>query len=558
MIQAALEGKPVAWFGPTNKSMADVWRSLQSTLASVIRDKNEQEKRLELITDGVIDFWSLDNPDSGRGRKYALVVIDEAAMIPGLQAAWQETIRPTLTDLEGSAWFLSTPKGMNFFKHLYDDGQDGEREEWASWQMPTHANPKIKRKEIEAARADLTEAGFNQEYLALFVSWEGSVFRRVGEAATVVTGAEPESGHDYVIACDWGRSNDYTVFVVLDLATRSVVALDRSNRVDYTLQRGRLKALTERWHPKQIIAEQNSIGQPIIEQLESDGLRITPFLTTNASKKMVIEGLALAFERGEIRILSDPVLLSELVAYQGEQLPSGLMRYSAPSGGHDDCVMALAIAWTAVSGQHRAVFSVPESDLVVEPFDIPASWPVAFAVYIGRGPIAVTWGALDPSTGIIYLYLEHRIPRDKSEAEQAAEITSRARMGRKCDITGIVIPGVIGFESGDSKDQSRLIEIYRKLFLRLERAEDFLDSGIAELRQRMSDGKLKIFVTLRDYREEFRSYRHDETGQIVSQSGYLQDAARCLVASGVLRVPRKPDHFAGYGLPPGTKDGWMA
>jgi len=558
LIEAALQGRPVAWFSPTNKAMGDVWRAVQTTLDQVILRKNEQERRLELIGGGVVDFWSLDNPDSGRGRKYALVVIDEAAMIPDLQAAWQGTIRPTLTDMKGSAWFLSTPRGMNFFKHLFDEGQDGEREDWASWQMPTSENPHMPAGEIEAAQRDLSEAVFNQEYLALFVSWEGSVFRRVSEAATVLTGAEPESGHEYVIACDWGRSNDYTVFVVLDLATRSLVALDRSNQVDYTLQCGRLKTLTERWHPKQIIAEQNSIGQPIIEQPESDGLRVTPFLTTNASKKMVIEGLALAFERGEIRILNNLVLVSELVAYQQERLPSGLMRYSAPSGQHDDCVMALAIAWTAVSGQHRVVYSMPESDLVVEPFDIPASWPVAFAVYIGRGPIAVTWGALDPSTGIIYLYLEHRIPRDKPEAEQAAEITSRARMGRKCDFTGVVIPGVIGFASGDSKDQSRLIEIYRKLYLRLERAEDFLDSGIAELRQRMSDGKLKIFVTLRDYREEFRSYRHDETGQIVSQSGYLQDAARCLVASGVLRVPRKQFQDTGWGPAPGTPQGWMA
>jgi hypothetical protein len=51
----------------------------------------------------VIEFWSLDSPDSGRGRKYAVVVVDEAAMIPELEAAWQQSIRPTLTDLQGSA-----------------------------------------------------------------------------------------------------------------------------------------------------------------------------------------------------------------------------------------------------------------------------------------------------------------------------------------------------------------------------------------------------------------------------------------------------------------------
>ncbi|MBZ5621716.1 MAG: hypothetical protein LAQ69_23760, partial [Acidobacteriia bacterium] len=110
---------------------------------------------------------------------------------------------------------------------------------------------------------DLTESAFNQEYLALFVNWEGSVFRRVGEAATAGAMGKPEAGHDYVIGCDGGRSNDYTVFIVLDVTARAVVTMDRSNRVDYVIQCDRLKALSDQWQPRQIIAEQNSIGQPV-------------------------------------------------------------------------------------------------------------------------------------------------------------------------------------------------------------------------------------------------------------------------------------------------------
>ena len=144
---------------------------------------------------------------------------------------------------------------MNYFKTLCNHGQDPERADWASWLMPTSANPFINPQEIEAARLDLTEAAFNQEYLAQFVNWEGSVFRRVGEAATVAEKTVPESGHAYVIGCDWGRSKDYTVFVVLDTTTHAMVAMDRSNQVDYTLQCGRLRALYDCWRPQQIIAE---------------------------------------------------------------------------------------------------------------------------------------------------------------------------------------------------------------------------------------------------------------------------------------------------------------
>jgi hypothetical protein len=127
--------------------------------------------------------------------------------------------------------------------------------------MPTSENPYIDPAEIEAASLDLTESAFNQEYLALFVNWEGRAFRRVGEAATVMARMNPEAGHDYAIGCDWADSNDYTVFLVLDATAHAVVALDRSNRVDYALQCERLKALCEKWQPQQIIAEQNSIGQ---------------------------------------------------------------------------------------------------------------------------------------------------------------------------------------------------------------------------------------------------------------------------------------------------------
>ena len=124
LIHPALEGKPVAWFAPNYKLAAPVWRELQNRLHPVTRDSNQQERRLELRGGGTIEMWSLDSPDSGRGRAYAAVVLDEAALIPNLQSAWQESIRPQLTDFRGRAWFLSTPKGVaNYFHTLYQRGQ---------------------------------------------------------------------------------------------------------------------------------------------------------------------------------------------------------------------------------------------------------------------------------------------------------------------------------------------------------------------------------------------------------------------------------------------------
>jgi len=424
LIHPALQGKRVAWFAPNYRLLADVFRELQATLAPVVVGTNQQEWRLELHGGGVVEMWSLDSPDAGRGRAYAVVVVDECALVPNLEQAWQQTIRPMLTDTIGDAWFLSTPKGMNYFKTLFDRGQDPERKDWASWQMPTAENPYIDREEIESARLDMTEAAFNQEYLALFVNWEGSVFRRVGEAATAALQRQREAGHQYVIGCDWGRSNDYTVFAVLDITARAVVAVDRSKRVDYAVQCDRLKVLSERWEPEQIIAEQNSMGQPIIEQLTREGLRIDPFTTTNASKAQVIEALALAFERGDIRIPNDPVMVGELVGYQAERLPSGLMRYGAPSGQHDDTVMALAMAWSAVSSQRRIVYPIPDSVIVVKDFKIPSHWPRAYGLDVRWHTAAAIWGAHDRETDVLYLYGEYY-----GEADPAVQVAAMRAPG---------------------------------------------------------------------------------------------------------------------------------
>ena len=135
--------------------------------------------------------------------------------------------------------------------------------------------------------------------------------------------------------------------------TRAVVCMDRFNQIDYAVQRGRLVALAERYRPSVILAESNAMGEPIIEQLQRDGLPVRAFQTTNATKAAIIESLALAFEQGSIKILNDPVLIGELQAYEMNRLPSGMTRYSAPEGLHDDTVMSLALAYEAVGAANR-------------------------------------------------------------------------------------------------------------------------------------------------------------------------------------------------------------
>lgn len=352
LVQPALAGYPVAWFSPTYKMLSEVWRETVRILRPVIRTPNAQEHRLELITGGVVDMWSLDDPNAARGRKYRRAAIDEAAMIRALREGWEEVIRPTLMDYEGDAWFLSTPKGNNYFRELFERGRSGEPD-WAAWQMPTSSNPFIAAGEIEEFHRTMPERVYQQEILAQFIADGGGVFRRVAEAS-VLERREPYGGA-FIMGVDWGREKDFTVLSVVDLETRRQVDVDRFNRIDWAVQRDRLKAMQSRWQCQLIIAEQNSIGGPNIEALQRDGLPVRPFVTTSATKAAAVEALALALETGELQLLNDPTQLAELQAYEMERLPSGAIRYNAPHGQHDDTVIALALAWSGATMEQPSI-----------------------------------------------------------------------------------------------------------------------------------------------------------------------------------------------------------
>lgn len=344
----ALHGQPVAWAAPTYKVLDEAWREVIKRLRPVIERKDTQQRRIELVTGSVIDFWTLTDPDAGRSRKYKRLIIDESAMCRHLKQAWEESLRPTLTDLKGDAFFLSTPKGLNFHHTLHQRGLDELETEWAAWQMPTTANPYIDPAEVEEAKRNLPERVFKQEYLAEFIDDGGLVFRFVNECATASEVVNPVTGHQYVIGVDWARTNDFTVFTVFDVDERKMVARDRFNNIDYHFQVERLKALHKRFNSDLILAELNSMGGPLVEQLSREGLPVEGFQTTNQSKREIIENLMLAFENLEISIIHYPDLIAELLAFDCEMLPGGALRYAAPDGQHDDSVISLALAWQAV------------------------------------------------------------------------------------------------------------------------------------------------------------------------------------------------------------------
>ena len=344
--ETALAGYPIGWGAPVYKQTLDDFNSLKNLLSPIVDRASRAEMRLELKTGGIIEFWSLDKADSIRGKKYKRYVVNEAGFVSDLVDIRNYIIMPTLIDMQGDEYYCGTPKGMNGFFQLYNMRGD----DWAQWQMPSYTNPHIPAHELDALKETMTERAFAQEILAQFLEDGGGVFRGVRACAVLDRADAGLPGRQYVIGVDWGRSNDATVFCVLDIANKSLVAMDRMTDTNYSSQRMRLVELSKRFNNAVILAEANSMGQPNIEALQEQGVPVQAFTTTNATKAQIIQALELAFERQEIQILNDELLINELMAYQTDRLPSGLMRYGAPDGLHDDTVISLALAWWAGIG----------------------------------------------------------------------------------------------------------------------------------------------------------------------------------------------------------------
>lgn len=356
-IRVAVDGGFAWWVAPTYPIAGIGWdvlkhyaRQFPDGMCSV----KEADRLVTFPGGGAVQVKSADNPDSLRGRGLDYVVLDEAAYIP--ERAWTEALRPALSDRKGGALFISTPSGRNWFYRLYMRGMDGGLwGEWASFCFPTSANPYIDALEIEAARLELPAEVFAQEYEAAFTDDAGMVFRGVRECIGV-----GDAVGRIVAGLDWAQSKDYTALALVDDAGQ-VVALDRFNQIGWQVQRDRVMATVQRYGVDEIVAEYNSIGGPNIEELQAAGLPVTAFNTSNESKTRVIQQLVGAFERREIRIPNDPVLIGELEAYEAKRLPSGKWQYNAPEGMHDDTVIALALAWEARLAQGRYVVTVSDN-----------------------------------------------------------------------------------------------------------------------------------------------------------------------------------------------------
>ena len=160
---------------PTYKQIKNVlWDDLKSMLIARNWAKkiNESELQITLVNGSKITLRSADNYDALRGGKYNFLVMDECADIN--KETWFNVLRPTLSDMQGNALFIGSPKGRNWFYDLWVQG--GSTDDWASFQFTTLQGGNVPAEEVEAAKRDLDSRTFRQEYEGQFEDYAGVIF----------------------------------------------------------------------------------------------------------------------------------------------------------------------------------------------------------------------------------------------------------------------------------------------------------------------------------------------------------------------------------------------
>ena len=375
-VESALKGLEVIWGAPTYDISRIALEETRRACGGMIKF-NESRMTAIFPTGGRIFFRSLDKADNVRGYTANGIAIDEAGYVDA--EAWYEVLRPMLVDSNGWAWLFGTPNGHNFFWKEWEEAP--KHTDSIAWQAPTLGveitatglvrkkhpleNANVPFSEILNLYHSMSERMFRQEILCEPARDGAGVFRYIRKLSTLLPEL-PIPDRQYVIGRDWARTNDASVSSVWDLLTQREVLLEVEQDLPYALQLDRLKALSERYNDALVVAEQNSLGDPLIEQAAAAGIRIMPFVTTNATKATGVDALALACERGFIGLQSDERGILEMEAFEASRTPTGLVKYAAPENMHDDIVMARLFAYSAIAESGPVILNA-EPDAITIP-----------------------------------------------------------------------------------------------------------------------------------------------------------------------------------------------
>ena len=351
----------ISWVvAPTFSLTRPLWRKFMVTNRRAapggwITAMHGSEARPDYLEVGAarIEFKSADDPERLVAEGLHRVWLDEGGTVK--EAAWTESLLPTLMDFKAPALLTGTPKGRNWFYRMWLRGQDEADTEVASFGGPSYENPFMEKREIDRIAQEMPERLYRQEIMAEFLTDEGAVFRGVRNLVGPYSDKRTA-----VIGIDLARRKDFTVLHGLD-HDGATTLWDRDRQTAWPLQKARIVATAEA-RECMVVVDATGVGDPVVQDLQKAGLVVVPYQFTLASKQRLIDSLAMAIEQAKVTLPDEPVLLNELEAFEFSTTPLGNIRYGAPEGLHDDCVIALGLAWHALADQQGRLITDIDPD----------------------------------------------------------------------------------------------------------------------------------------------------------------------------------------------------
>jgi phage FluMu gp28-like protein len=335
------------WVSPIYSQAKKVFDEMVKALkpTRLISNTNRSEVWIRFNNGSIIHFKSGEKYDNLRGYTLDYLVMDEAAFQK--DEVWNEILRPATLVRGKKILFISTPKGNNFFKTLYNRGLSEDYPDYISLKYTSYDTPFITEIEISDAQITLPDDIFRQEIMAEFIDDGGSVFKNYQYSQITNKWIEPNSNDRYWAGIDLGRQNDYTVITIINNHNQ-ICYIHRERRNNWYNIVDTLVQILRKYNAKALI-EVNSVGDVIFDQIKRQYNKIEPFTTTTNSKREIIENLIVQINDQSLILptkeLFEP-LDTELRVFTFEYSPKTRnIRYSSPPGFHDDCIMSLAISF---------------------------------------------------------------------------------------------------------------------------------------------------------------------------------------------------------------------
>lgn len=324
-----------------------ITRYFKKILKSIWGECNYNKKKLTLtlFNGSYIDFRSAERPELLEGFEYNYAVLNEAGIILKSPDLWFNTLQPMCKDAQVK--IIGTPKGKNLFHTLYYQGLNSDNTDWESFSYSASESPYWTEKALNKIKKTVPQEVWKQEYQAEFLEGAGAVFRNINNCIIDLDTNYIINNTQYVMGIDIAKHTDFTVIYIAEKNTKKIIFQDRFNQVDWSFQKNRILNIWEKFNKPQTIIDSTGVGDAIYDDLCKQGMQgyLQGFKFNNNNKSELIHNLSVAIDNQEIFFMNFPELISELETFEYTVSSAGLFRYSAPSGLHDDCVIALALVY---------------------------------------------------------------------------------------------------------------------------------------------------------------------------------------------------------------------